>query len=337
MNKIKFGIFTWNTQSIKYDISTSNFIDKLYVKLRSNDVIVIGLQEDAINQSQLLNIITNKFINFKLIKEEYLSGWGITTFKDFKDNFNYTPRGLKIGIFKKKKIKLDIHNIYTDKLTCPSIYDWLIKGKGAIAINIETDKGLISFINMHLPFSSKTLVNLKLRYKSMIWQVRCLNYFYEQITQKYKPNWIFLFGDLNFRIQIRNEKGANEIINTILNTPNSIYEFIAEADELQLIFNYSNIFKYKNLIPYFYEGTHNIGPLFLPTSKLKKGRKGKTTLSHYKLGKNNQRVPSWCDRILYKNLNNSSFISCLRYERWDYGNIKMSDHASVIGQYLLYF
>ena len=62
-----------------------------------------------------------------------------------------------------------------------------------------------------------------------------------------------------------------------------------------------------------------------------KGREpGDVELKAYNLGKEKQRQPSWTDRILYNTTPDStSSIRCDSYERFDIGNMKLSDHAGV--------
>jgi hypothetical protein len=54
--------------------------------------------------------------------------------------------------------------------------------------------------------------------------------------------------------------------------------------------------------------------------------------TNWKLGKYNHRIPSWCDRILYKKYtDNNDNIKCIYYNRFDFGaTMSKSDHAAVI-------
>jgi hypothetical protein len=95
------------------------------------------------------------------------------------------------------------------------------------------------------------------------------------------------------------------------------------------------------------EGIENNGPKFYPTCKMEKGRDVNECFSGeefqlnpficYNVGKNNQRLPSWCDRILYKTINESSKYSeiiCNLYDRWEYKDITdKSDHSMVVGEF----
>ena len=59
--------------------------------------------------------------------------------------------------------------------------------------------------------------------------------------------------------------------------------------------------------------------------------------AQWKLGREDHRVPSWCDRILYQIYNNGpNSLKCTYYERFDYGStMAKSDHAAVIGIFQL--
>ena len=91
----------------------------------------------------------------------------------------------------------------------------------------------------------------------------------------------------------------------------------------------------KNNIYSFCEGVNNSGPQFLPTCKLDKDR-GENDII-WKLGKYDQRNPSWCDRILYQTYKNDTYnITCTKYDRFQSGQVMSdSDHAGVIGIYSL--
>lgn len=53
----------------------------------------------------------------------------------------------------------------------------------------------------------------------------------------------------------------------------------------------------------------------------------------WKTGSHDQRVPSWCDRILYNNFGTDGHnLTCVYYDRFDVGTVMAkSDHAGVIG------
>ena len=62
--------------------------------------------------------------------------------------------------------------------------------------------------------------------------------------------------------------------------------------------------------------------------------------TYWKLGKNNHRIPSWCDRILYKKYyntyNNNYNIKCIYYDRFDFGaTMAKSDHAAVMSIFVI--
>ena len=101
-----------------------------------------------------------------------------------------------------------------------------------------------------------------------------------------------------------------------------ILDMYTRHDELKEQMSRKNIYEFK-------EGIDNKGPEFIPTCKMIKGR-GED--KYWKTGKLDQRIPSWCDRILYNNFGkDKELIKCVNYDRFDYGEaMKKSDHAAVI-------
>jgi hypothetical protein len=320
-NNIKIFIWSWNTQSTNF--KSNNFIKELKKCTHLADLIIIGLQEDTL-QSTIIETLEKTLSEYNLVKQDTMLGWGITTLKKLKTDYEYCLRGLNIALFCKKTSKIQINNIIIDKIVCLGLQNYITFGKGAIVLNIDTNIGNLTFVNAHLPFSSKSIYNGE-RYKDLLWQSKCLNDIYIKVIDKFGSNNIFLFGDLNFRVQIRNEDNATKIATELLKCDKRYYkELLLEADELRLLQNY-----YKNTWGNLLEGIKNNGPLFLPTCKLKHGRSNDYNLDMFKLGKYNQRVPSWCDRILYSN------GKCIYYNRWEYGDMNLSDHSSVIGLFTM--
>jgi len=327
-------IFTWNTQSISYKNSNNNVSFMKYIsnKIIENncDIVIIALQEDSINDSDIIDIFNIELIGrYKLIQTLEMSGWGMTTFKNLKDNWKYTPRGLRLALFKNNSSNVTIGEIKCSELLCPSLKEKIIRGKGGLHIYIKTNLGNISFINIHLPFNSKSIMNpdnLR-RYNSMMWQAHCLKKMYFEVLDNFESDIVFICGDLNFRTQIPMGTSSGEIVNNLITNDNYKNELLNNCDELRLLFSYYKLIKREELL--LLEGIDDRGPLFLPTCKLQKGR----TSTIYKLGKKNQRSPSWCDRILYKCLNNNYNIKCNYYNNIDVLEMNMSDHSGVIGLY----
>lgn len=105
----------------------------------------------------------------------------------------------------------------------------------------------------------------------------------------------------------------------------------------------------KKNIYYFLEGKQDEGPTFPPTCKMVKGRMSiesfrpeAALLSRASSRVNDptacwnigsgQRLPSWCDRILYRKFGgvDDKELECLSYGRFDRGEtMKLSDHAGV--------
>ncbi len=407
-------IFTWNTQTVRYNIGDgpdADFVNVLSDKIinsdRNYDLVVIGLQEDAIRDSPLLaddsSIIVNSLEKkYQLIKLVTLNGWGITTYKALKEEWDYRPRGLRLAIFKRHDLELDITDVESKEMVCPGIRDWITAGKGGVAVSIHTSVGKIAFLNIHLPFSSRSIIQdpvqkISRRHDAVMWQANCLRKLYENTVNTFNPDYIFVLGDLNFRVQIRTESGAAEITQRIFEDPDYIKELIKEADELQLLLDYSRYggvlanpedsppeeqspdkgsspagakphtvyargsssagakpriaeesadgsppyeqgtTKQPAPVPILNEGVNNSGPLFLPTCKLRQGRDDvQCGIDSYRLGQEDQRTPSWCDRILFKQLDGCrGELSCILYDRWDYGTMNLSDHASVVGVYCI--
>lgn len=159
----------------------------------------------------------------------------------------------------------------------------------------------------------------------------------DSVKEEYKPDHIFLMGDLNYDIVVP-RKPINELVSDIIKDVSARnFKNLQQYDELK-----------QNLetIPLngFKEGVSNEGPLFMPTWRLARGRSDKCVP-----GPNNEinagcfAPPNygllgggigWHDRILYKELMTSHYIThCTDYNRLDVNNMHASTHAGVLGIY----
>lgn len=357
-------VFSWNTESIRISGSPSNTFwnymwsnDEEYnypdffpelVKIineKDPDIIVIGFQEDrkpgSYFHSKFLVEEMPK-IGFNLVKRTRLIGAGVTTYKNGLNGDGHL-RGIRLSIYAKShlvsKIALEeismrnnIGNDGQSEYVCSSM---ITRSKGAVASYlILPGMERIVFICAHLPFSSKSLEDCYIRQNPMLRQnvlnhsnIAFNNIIEELVLNKDPvPNHVIYFGDLNYRIN--NIDGASTIANLFhLNhtDKNFLHDMYINYDELKDQMKRGNIYD-------FSEGVDNKGPLFLPTCKMTKHRTFNTISNLWKLGKNNQRSPSWCDRILYQYFGtHNERLVCSYYDRFDKGvTMTKSDHAAVI-------
>lgn len=336
-------ILTWNTQSVRYNTKgnpTADFIADLVTRIGPDrDLVVIALQEDATRDSPLLDgesLIGHALAShYTMLDLVTLSGWGVTTYKALKDNWEYRPRGLRLALFAAKDNDLVVNSCESRSLLSLGYRDLITYGKGAAVINIDTNHGKIAFINMHLPFNSRTLIQnsetKSTRHAAVMWQAKCLQCMYQKVVDYYSPDHVFVCGDLNFRVQLRTEQSAVDVVDSLFANDKFLQELVEEADELRLLINYS-IKNNVGFIAKLIEGVDNRGPRFFPTCKMNQKRDADSlNRESYLIGSKNHRTPSWCDRILYCSEKNN--IKCLEYDRWEAGNMARSDHCAVVGTF----
>lgn len=346
----KIMIFTWNSKSIPledYVTNNSNPINKIfpyilpnpikadfYPKLKDKiieenpDIFVIGFQEDRKPGSYFhSHFLPPKMfeLGYCLLKRTRLMGLGLTSFQGMK-NLDFFERGLRMSVYCKKEIEKSIIDEEYEMRNSMGdngqsyYYDNLFLNKGAIVSYLILPKvGRIAFICCHLPFDSNSLIlsknsdNVFLRQNAINISNVCFNKIIEELVlKKCTPNYAIIFGDLNYRVSYKVFKNTNS---------QPSLEELYNHDELKNQMKKENIFN-------FFEGVNNQGPMFLPTAKLNFNRE-------FKWGKFNQRIPSWCDRILFSQFKENKYeLNCVKYERFDYGvAMSMSDHAAVLGIY----
>jgi len=356
MEKIKILCFCWNTQSIRlgetfdqnvidnnrngfwfmktkyhYDVEVVDFLPDLIEKILDYDcdLVVFSFQEDAYPgsyfHSDLLPIIM--FENdYELLERDKLMGFGKTSLKSFY-NKELLMRGLRTSIYVKSEFRQQnecINNVY--KLFYNPNYS---QNKGGIGFTIQLPNDeLLTIVNTHLPFDSSSVIN-SVNMKDYTLRQDALsvsNFFFNELVRNVVPkesNYIFIMGDLNYRIKPFIDWSAKKTGRYILKAS---YNDLKKQDEFYIQMKNNFIYKFK-------EGVNNEGPSFQPTCKLLKTRRDEETevSIKYNLGKYDQRVPSFCDRIIYRY--NHGSIKCHKYKSYDKGIIKKSDHCSIYGVY----
>jgi len=374
-NELSINIMTWNTKSV--NMCESSIVDRRngrslmeilngwiysgycpdFLKDMTNNIkkelpklLVFALQEDAKPGSYLLSHAVPDILKpeYVLVERTRMMGVGVTTYKKFFQDFSLQLRGLRMAIFALNswwKTISDKVIVESDYATCSGIYSFT-KGKGAISISIDIPEyGCINFINLHLPFDSSSLSNAvtkndpHIRQDALQKQNVDFNDIYRKmvIEKKNKSDYLFIMGDMNYRVT--GIDADTLFLSYDINDKDSF-------TNMPRIFQMNDeLVKQQNLglIYSMNEGISGRGPTFMPTTKLsiveydEDDEYTRQKERYFKIGKDKQRIPSYCDRILYKTLNpKKANIISLEYERYDKGiAMAQSDHAAVIGKYII--
>lgn len=363
-NRSGFGV-QWPYQCEKAD-----FYPKLTEQIveKDPDIVVVGFQEDAepgsYFHSHLLPEEMPK-IGYNLVKRTKLIGIGKITYDSAWD-LDFKLRGLRLSVYAKPQLtgamliteqdmRAQLGNDGQYSYICTSS---LTRSKGAVcAYLMIPNRATIAIINSHLPFNSRSLItsrrqnNYMLRQNELNHSNLCFNNIYENLVlyppMKDKPVHVIYFGDLNYRLS--DERDSDIVCEELLKNSNDkeyLERLYREHDELLQQMQKGNIYKLK-------EGIDNKGPNFIPTCKMNKERISTEFRENidsiiedlgedsdgagdvcFKLGRYNQRVPSYTDRILYAKVENRADkyqLRCEYYDRFDHGEcMKKSDHAAVM-------
>lgn len=342
------GLTTW-----QYSCHIPDFYPKLaeFISENAPDLVVIGFQEDrhpgSYFHSHLLPAEMPK-IGYGLVKRTKLMGIGVTSYKGLLKG-DLFQRGIRISVYAKAALvpiiekeeinmRVAMGNDGQDEYVCSSM---LTRGKGATASYIMLPGfGRLAFICCHLPFNSRSLImertyqNPMLRQNEISESNVCFNNIIEHLVlfKDPIPTHVIYFGDFNYRLS--DPRPAIEVacdFNEQGGDVSFIWDMYNKYDELCEQMRRKNIYT-------FSEGVNNHGPLFIPTCKMAKGRPNEDEVNiAWETGREDQRVPSWCDRILYNKFNeDDNTLSCVYYDRFDVGTVmSKSDHAAVLAMFEL--
>lgn len=321
---MKIGIFSFNQSGEKFKPNDVDFNEIFEPYFNENvDILVIGLQESPMFPS-FWHSSGNDPNNLMSHMGKFMQSKGYTLVKKGK-SFGLGKeglRGLRMRIFKKRELE---NTQFLSEFTMNCKVQKL--GKGAIGFTIQTNDKKIFVVNAHLPF------NVELENNAYEGRLECMENIIDFIKQS-GVNKGFIFGDLNFRIKIENGKNIPDMFESFNFRKHKLEGNEMIKDELYLLM--------KNPIKdlQFFEGVDQKGPTFMPTCKFNTKKNcekieiDKGIISCYKLtvkrfGKETDRIPSYCDRIIYTN-----GITCNSYFSVYKDAMKKSDHMGVGGIYL---
>lgn len=361
IKNIKIFCLSWNTQSKlicknrntttipglyygSHDCVQPDFFDQIKDKIESCDVFVFSNQEeDSISEQH--NWMNNEIKDLGFDKVNFVEMLGIG--KTSKSTGR--RRGLRMSIYVKSKYIVDSS---TNNYSCGGlISSYITTNKGGISITLTIGKRTFLFCNVHLPFDASSLkkvydsenidIDVRQRLLAVREQNNCLNEALKKFVLNKTIDSIFVMGDMNYRLypynQIRDRYSSihkPKLKELLYN--NQFNEAYKEYDEL-----YKSI-QNRTIEINFKEGKNNEGITFPPTCKMSNYNKHdkhdnqdrcKSSFKEecYKLGENEWRIPSFCDRILYYDMSNYPKTKCLVYESHSSKAINISDHNMVYG------
>ncbi|CAD8131415.1 unnamed protein product [Paramecium pentaurelia] len=280
-SQISILLITWNVGG-NNPITTDFSQNILNLQEQSNpDIIVFGLQEIVDLNPQNIVIMSN---------EKTIQLWD----KLFQSNLSkiepYTKIGesdlvgIYISIFVKTSQISRMTQIDTDVVKTG--LGGTIGNKGGVSVQFKFDDSLLGFTCCHLTSGNKQCQQ----------RLSDIDEIHQRAFQnsKFKINlsnldYSFLFGDMNFRIELPYQEVVEQIKNYLQliskdpNCPNAKAKLAYLLNQEQL----GNKKKRNQYLQNYWEGSIN----FLPTYKYDKNSQIYDTSKK-------QRTPSWCDRIL---------------------------------------
>ena len=328
---------------------------RTYIKDKNPGVVVMTTQDedekDTYFHSDFLPMSMRE-IGYSLLKRDKMDGIGEKASKG-PVTTSEIPTGLPSGSALRSSIYVRNNELESFKFGERKISKFFSDGQlehslnhfgrvsGAIASYLWHQKyGRIVFIATHLPSGSEALKvgrgeNYEVyRVASVASNTLCLidimKKFITDIPKDYKPEHIFLMGDLNYDI-VFSDKSTSDLINEI-----------SKASSMDKYRNNDELYKNIKEIPLkgFKEGINDNGPQFKPTCRLSRSRGEESSNEASSIPsscfESSDLGIGWHDRILYRDLDNTNYkIKCNSYSRLDVKNMQKSTHAGVLGHFTI--
>lgn len=287
---LKVYVCSWNVNAVKPNFDLSNLIKFDYNN--EPDICVFGFQEISSNPLQRL---IDYFFNDPWTNElTSLLG----KFK-FVNVSSVRLVGILLNVFVKRSVLQHIRY---------SINSWIRLGffglygnKGASICTINVGGASICFINSHLSAHEHMNEARKQEYSKIVDS-------YLKFADQSCYDYLFFFGDLNFRIENSIENVKELIVKQDFNK-------LLEYDQLKQILK-KNGTSFNNF--------KEMQIKFPPTYKFDLNTNNYDTSAK-------KRIPSYCDRILYKIFEDSPINECQPIEYNHLPEFVQSDHKPVIG------
>eukprot|EP00825_Cyclidium_porcatum_P049611 TRINITY_DN8617_c0_g2_i2.p1 TRINITY_DN8617_c0_g2~~TRINITY_DN8617_c0_g2_i2.p1 ORF type:complete len:430 (+),score=59.60 TRINITY_DN8617_c0_g2_i2:149-1438(+) len=291
-NQIKVLVISWN---LKGSCPKQSLQELVRTKIVKHNLIVIGTQECC--RSIAMSFLCKNKTEWE---HQLQTAVGI----EYSMIQSHTMNAMHICVFAHDSIVDDIYKISVDQKA--SGFLGFMENKGCVSISMSIGNKSFLFLNCHLASGQFAVKKRNQNYQQIIEGINLpLKYHNSKISLLERFDYIFFFGDLNYRIN--NDKEFLAI------------QQIANQDILPLLKNDQLLLQntQEKTFSSFKEGF----PEFLPTYKMKSSEKGYES----------KRMPGWTDRILFKEKYPES-IKLMNYEAGI--DVYGSDHRPVFGQFL---
>nr|QBK85733.1 MAG: uncharacterized protein LCMAC101_03280 [Marseillevirus LCMAC101] len=305
----------------------ADFVPKLksLIEELHPDIVCIGFEQDPNTgtyfHSKLLPHVMESDLPYKQIYRDTMTGGGVST-------SGFTSGALRMSIYGKGGWgKSTLKKTYE----CGSLKD----GTGGMSCVLDLNGKLLAVINAYVAFDKESVKQSRMavgnypkddntigdpmvRQDALNYANICYNGIIRHLVLnlKVKPDYVILMGDLNYRNDLMDfvaETAAAMFYKLTADTlPGFAKDYYEKFDELHQQMKKGNIYQYD-------EGKDNSGPSFAPVCVMKKGRECETDYRDCWDTKVEYILPSWCNRILYKNYDNSDKMCCTKYDRFESG------------------
>ncbi|KAG4095810.1 DNase I-like protein [Neocallimastix lanati (nom. inval.)] len=328
---ISLFVTTYNCDSTKpqellNDEFNKKFFDNWFKVIDSPDIIVVGLQEIVDLESKTVNAKSFLLKAKKKSKKEKLDNrqqlWVDAIKNNLLNSQNEKYENISctqmVGLFLAVFVKPCIH----DRISCVDVdtVETGLKGyhgnKGSIALRMLIDDSSICIINTHLAANQEQLIARNNDVVTIMNETKfpphdkpCCYVNGGDGSHIMDYENVFWFGDMNYRIDPINNLTRDDIIKM---ANEGKYDELIKMDQFHNIHSTDTGFPLYPLT----EGKIN----FAPTFKYDIGH------NHYDSSEK-QRIPSWCDRILYRGA-----VKQLNYQRHE---CTASDHRPVSSSFII--
>lgn len=263
------------------------------------DVVCIGLQESAMSKARTKKFFENclDFLNkgvkgggYMLVAIEFTGPMRL----------GLMVRGRKDGSGSKGELHVSAVVTSHENTGLGHVYS----NKGGIGIAVTLNASRFMFVSAHFAAHQEMIARRNDDFAEISMGLATLNPFVEACNN---ADYVFWCGDLNYRIDIDREV----CLEKINEGPAGIKQLL-KKDQLNIERAEGRVFF----------GFDEAVIFFPPTYKFETGSRV------YATEKN--RVPSWCDRILFK-ASNPGTVVCSAYRSVDH--VTTSDHSPVVGDY----